>query len=135
MPHYFPASNKMVNFTTTAVAILLYRIEEEEAEETEWVQMTLNAVGRRRRDRRYPRVSLRRYADSPFRHLHDSNNDQALLNATGVDHAEFRNLLAAFKPIFYMYTIDESTGYEYCDKLILRNRKVRKRRTSSLRWN
>jgi hypothetical protein len=38
-------------------------MEEEEAEESAWIQMNLNPVGRRRRDRRYSRVSLRRCAD------------------------------------------------------------------------
>ena len=95
------------------------------------VQMNLNAVGRRRRrDRRDPRVSLRRYADSPFRHLHDSNNDQALLNATGVDHAEFRNLLAAFKPIFDAHRIDESTGYVLEKKKAMDGSKFRGRQRS-----
>jgi hypothetical protein len=40
-----------------------------------------------------PRTALRTYKYSSFRYLFLSSNDQALLNATGNDHASFRKLL------------------------------------------
>ena len=61
---------------------------------------------RRRRDRRIPRASLRSYLYSSFRHLYCSGNDQALLNATGHDHASFRRLLVLFKPVYDAYMWD-----------------------------
>ena len=75
-----------------------------------WKQANLNSEGRQRRDRRYPRVSLRRYDESPFKHLFDSGSEQALLNATGVDHLEFGRLLEKFQPLFDSHTLDENTG-------------------------
>jgi hypothetical protein len=70
----------------------------------------LNEEGRRRRDRRYPRAALKFYKDSPFKYLYTSKNDQALLNACGVDHEEFTNLLNVFGPYFQKYTYDQHTG-------------------------
>jgi hypothetical protein len=55
-------------------------------------------------------MSLHSYEESPFAFLYGSKNDQALLNATGVDHAEFASLLSKFQPLFDRYTVDESTG-------------------------
>ena len=47
---------------------------------------------RRRRDNRTPRISLKRYSESPFTFLFKSGNDQALLNCCAVDHRVFQNL-------------------------------------------
>ena len=88
-----------------------------------WKQANLNSEGRQRRDRRYPRVSLRRYDESPFKHLFDSGSEQALLNATGVDHLEFGRLLEKFQPLFDSHTLDENTG-----------RIVKKKRTGDGEW-
>jgi hypothetical protein len=55
-------------------------------------------------------MALRTYEESPFAFLLASRNDQALLNATGVDHAEFSSLLSKFQPLFDCYTVDERTG-------------------------
>ncbi len=66
----------------------------------------LSAEDRQRRDRRVPRISLRRYADSSFLYLFKSGNDQALLNCCAVDHATFRELLALFKPVYDKFTVD-----------------------------
>ena len=64
----------------------------------------------RRRDRRTPRISLRRYSESSFKYLFNSGNDQALLNCCGVDHRVFRQLLDLFSPVFHAYTFDDATG-------------------------
>ena len=63
-----------------------------------------------RRDRRTPRISLRRYTESSFRYLFNSGNDQALLNCCGVDHRIFRQLLQLFSPVFHAHTFDDATG-------------------------
>ena len=65
---------------------------------------------RRRRDRRMPRVALKRYIRSSFRHLYLSGNEQALLNCTGCNHHTFFNLLAKFEPYFDLYTFEDGTG-------------------------
>ena len=67
--------------------------------------------GRQRRDRRIPRVSLQDYSDSAFKHLFDSGNDQALLNACGHDHASFQSLIEVFKPIYDSQHPSESSGF------------------------
>ncbi|KAG7336804.1 DDE superfamily endonuclease [Nitzschia inconspicua] len=87
-----------------------YLLLEEEEEKRAWKQSTLSLEGRRRRDRRYPRKALKSYFESPFVHLFDSGDDQALLNATGVDHFEFAKVLVLFEPLFYRWTVDEATG-------------------------
>eukprot|EP00980_Cylindrotheca_fusiformis_P019176 scaffold6507_cov90-Cylindrotheca_fusiformis.AAC.4 len=76
----------------------------------DWRQASLNPEGLQRRDRRYPRVTLKSYNESAFKHLFDSGNDQALINATGVDHLEFGRLLQIFEPLFDGHIIDENTG-------------------------
>ena len=53
----------------------------------------LSEEDRRRRDRRTPRISIRRYNESAFFYLFGSGNDQALLNCCGIDHVTFRELL------------------------------------------
>ena len=69
---------------------------------------SLSIEERRLRDRRYPRCSVPRWNDSPFKFLLDSLNDQALLNATGLSFACFHELLLAFEPYYYGYTFDET---------------------------
>ena len=63
-----------------------------------------------RRDRRYPRCSIKRYVDSPFLNLYNSGNDQALMNCTAVDNRVFRDLLSLFKPVYDTYTVDQSNN-------------------------
>ena len=93
------------------MSLLAILAEEEEKERHKsWKQRELSLEGRRRRDRRYPRVSLKYYPASPFKYLYDSGNDQALLNATGVDHAEFTRILEKFQPIFDNHKFDMETG-------------------------
>ena len=66
----------------------------------------INEEDRRRRDRRIPRAAMKNYYYSSFRHLFLSGNDQALLNATGHDHASFKKLLHIFKPVYDLYMWD-----------------------------
>jgi hypothetical protein len=71
----------------------------------------LSVEGRRRRDRRIPRVGLHHYSASAFKHLLDSGDDQSLLNACGHDHASFWCLNKLFKPIYDSHLINVSTGF------------------------
>ena len=71
---------------------------------------SLSKNERRIRDRRYPRCSVPRWIDSPFKFLLDSQNDQALLNATGLSFYCFNELVSFFKPYYYGYTFDQSKG-------------------------
>eukprot|EP00536_Pseudo-nitzschia_multiseries_P001422 jgi/Psemu1/3323/gm1.3323_g len=48
---------------------------------------------RRLKDRRTPRIALRRHCQSSLIYLFNSGNEQALLNCCGVDHKVFRDLL------------------------------------------
>ena len=71
--------------------------------------MTLDEFERRRRDRRIPRIALKKYNSSPSEYLYNSLNDQALLNATGCDQLAFTILLKKFHP-YYHYTFHLETG-------------------------
>eukprot|EP00536_Pseudo-nitzschia_multiseries_P015207 jgi/Psemu1/41637/gm1.41637_g len=55
---------------------------------------------RRLKDRRTPRIAIRRHCQSSFTYLFNSGNEQALLNCCGVDHKVFRDLLHLFQPVF-----------------------------------
>ena len=76
----------------------------------QWQQHYLNEKGQKRRDRQYPRTALKYYSESPFKYLYESKDDQALLNACGVDHKEFSKLLSQFEPFYRMYILDENNG-------------------------
>ena len=71
----------------------------------------LTPEGRRRRDRRIPRVSLLDYSDSAFKKLLDSGNDQSSLNACGHDHGSFQSLLEIFQPVCDRHCLDETAGF------------------------
>ena len=70
----------------------------------------LSIKEKRRRDRRIPRVALKKYGESPFKYLYNSCNDQALLNITATDHAVFKELLALFEPNFNKYMMDDNSN-------------------------
>jgi hypothetical protein len=70
----------------------------------------LNMEGRRRRDRRIPRAALQGPTQSAFLKLYESNNEQALITATGFDYAAFHGLLGLFAPIFDCYSPYSSDG-------------------------
>ena len=71
----------------------------------------LSPEERRRRDRRTPRIAVRRYKHSSFYYLYGCGSDQALLNCCACDHKVFRDLLALFKPVFDIHTMDDKTGW------------------------
>ena len=71
---------------------------------------TLSNEEKRRRDRRTPRIALRRYTYSSFSYLFKSGDDQALLNCCGCDHEVFRQLLGVVAPILNMYTMDNNNN-------------------------
>ena len=66
----------------------------------------LSEEDRRRRDRRIPRSALRMWNFSSFRYLYLSGNNQALINATGHDHASFNKLLKLFEKTYLYWTWD-----------------------------
>ena len=55
-------------------------------------------VEKRRRDRRIPRIALQDPSVSSWRKLYHSNNDQAMITLTGLDHCTFGWLLDMFCP-------------------------------------
>ena len=64
----------------------------------------LGAAEKQVRQRRIPRESLHPVHRSAWRALFYSNNNQALITATGLDHRTFDYLLHKFEPIFNAYT-------------------------------
>ena len=64
----------------------------------------LSYEDRQLRQRRIPRMSLHHAHESSWRQLYYSENDQALITLTGLDHATFHQLLQLFQPIFDNYT-------------------------------
>eukprot|EP00536_Pseudo-nitzschia_multiseries_P016557 jgi/Psemu1/46599/gm1.46599_g len=87
--------------------VCLYLLEDEEEEDDDDDD---DAEERHQRDRRTPRIALRRNSESPFLYLFNSGNKQALLNCCGVDHMVFRELLGLFGPKFDSYTVDRYTN-------------------------
>ena len=71
--------------------------------------MILEEHDRRNRDRRIPRIAVKKYNNSPFEYLYHSLNDQALLNATGHNHRTFDLLLKKFSPYYKYYTFEKGT--------------------------
>ena len=70
----------------------------------------LDEEDKQRRDRRIPRIALRMYKPSPFHHFYDSENNQALLYCTGLEHEKFENLLDKFCIRFDNYIFGELPG-------------------------
>ena len=88
------------------------------ADNTSTYWQLLSDEEKRRRDRRIPRSALREYKYSSFRYLYSSGNDQALLNATGFDHATFQILLTKFKKSYDHHMVSLSTG-RICRKRLI----------------
>ena len=82
-----------------------YFILEEDLDKPE-----LSLEDKRQRDRRTPRIALKKYSKSSFHYLYGSGDEQALLNCCAVDHKVFRELLRLFVPVFNSYRYDENTG-------------------------
>ena len=93
----------------TTDALLAYFILFDEDDDDGTPQLSIE--NRRRRDRRYPRASVQFYEQSPFRYIFLSGDEQALLNACGVDHKVFDELLQRFQPVFDTHTLDRATGH------------------------
>ena len=72
----------------------------------------LTLEGRRRRDRRIPRISLQKPEMSPWCYLFGSGNDQSLITATGLDHQAFRDLHSLFEPLYNQYVITREGSIE-----------------------
>ena len=111
--------------------VLLHQLAEEERNEQMYQRCIklLTREDRKRRDRRIPRSSLRLYCQSPFRFLFDSGNDQALINATGLDHEVFNDLLRLFEPLADNYCLDQEGNIKH----VTRTRKgLRKGRHRSI---
>jgi hypothetical protein len=53
------------------------------------------------------RTSKPPYKWSPVKYLHDSKNNQGLLNLIGLDHVSLKELLELYKPYYKLYTWDD----------------------------
>ena len=78
--------------------LLLLRDDEEQDER---FTKRLNDEGRRRRDRRIPRVALQLPSMSTFVRLFASGSDQALITFTGFDHAAFHGNKPSMQNILF----------------------------------
>ena len=65
---------------------------------------SLSAAAKRLRDSRIPRIALQDPSKSSWRKLYTSNNDQALITLTGLDHATFGWLHNKFESMYKKYT-------------------------------
>lgn len=65
---------------------------------------SLSSAAKRLRDKRIPRIALQDPSKSAWRTLYTSNNDQALIVLTGLDHATFGWLHQKFEIIYKKYT-------------------------------
>ena len=92
------------------LCLLLQLQEEEQREESVRFAMPLDAEGRRRRDRRIPRVALQDPYKSAFATLFESGSDQALITFTGYDHEAFHALHELFAPVWNAYSPYSSNG-------------------------
>jgi hypothetical protein len=65
---------------------------------------SLSIAQRRIRYNRIPRTALLSPAESAWRKIHRSENDQAMVTLTGFDYATFEELNTKFQPLFDGYT-------------------------------
>ena len=65
---------------------------------------SLSAAAKRLRDSRIPRIALQDPSKSSWQKLYTSNNDQALITLTGLDHATFGWLHNKFESMYKKYT-------------------------------
>jgi hypothetical protein len=111
------------------LALILFEFLKEEEQETFWQK--LEAEGRRRRDRKIPRVALLSPKQSPWQKLFSSGNDQALITVTGFDHAAFKVMLDMYTPYFEKFTPwtgeQDGTTYRPLQKKSPKNKGGRKR--------
>ena len=103
------STNKSTTTTTMALELLCYYYYNSYFRPAYNCPL-LSAEDKKRRDRRTPRIALRRYNLSPFLYMFGSGDDQALLNCCGVDHKVFDELLHMFEPLFDAYTYDVIAG-------------------------
>jgi hypothetical protein len=71
---------------------------------------SLSIEHRRRRYNRIPRESLVDPSNSAWRKLYQSQNDQAMITATGLDYSTFEYLLQKFKPLYDHLTPHSKDG-------------------------
>lgn len=71
----------------------------------------LIAEGRRRRDKRIPRIALQSPTMSAWRTLFGSGSEQAMISMTGFDHHAFRHVLEAFSPLYDRLTPYSESGF------------------------
>ena len=70
------------------------------------------------RNGKIPRCALQNPSQSAFRVLYESNNDQALITATGFDHATFAFILNSLKQFYDTLTpFSESGKIKYKEKM------------------
>jgi hypothetical protein len=91
----------------------------------------LSVVEREERTRSVPRYSLPDPCESPWAKVYRSRSERAIITLTGLNHAAFGRLLAAFAPEFFSHTPwqeDKSFGIR---KLNESERRGRPRKISS----
>jgi hypothetical protein len=84
--------------------LALVMLQDASEEEQLSFRQRLNAEGRKRRDRRIPRIALLNPERSPWQKLYMSCNDQALITVTGYDHHAFKSSLSMYVPYFDKFT-------------------------------
>ena len=100
--------------------------DNDDATATVTTRSLLSNDDKRRRDRRTPRIALRKYPYSSFLYLYNSGNEQALINCCALDHNSFSQLLELFAPVFNVYTFEKSTN-RIRKKMLTRDRKPKGR--------
>ena len=93
------------HFILMIMLLVAVKADNDERKKHRSFRSKLTLEGRRRRDRRLPRASLRSPRFSPWAFLYASGNDQALITATGLDHKSFSDLKALFEPLYNRYVL------------------------------
>lgn len=87
-----------------ALTTLLLTLSLRHREKKHKFQHRLIAEGRRRRDKRIPRIALQLPYLSAWAKLYGSGSDQALISLTGFDHRSFRYILNNFATVYDRHT-------------------------------
>ena len=103
--NFSPSNMSSQQFILMIMLLVAAEADNDEQEKRRTFRSKLTLEGRRRRDRRLPRASLRSPRFSPWSFLYASGNDQALITATGLDHKSFSDLKALFEPLYDRYVL------------------------------
>lgn len=76
-------------------------------------RIRLSFIARQPRDRRIPRSALKSPNESPFMTLFLSENDQALIAVTALDHHSYQYILNRLTPLYMLYSPYSESGMIY----------------------